>query len=368
MRHLTSFCLATGLLALTSSALSAPLDPEKPLRELFDECDADWQNTTGITKAKEPGNMAWGESYRLMAYPGMYEATRDTKYLDHLTHRFDALLTVRDDRTGRRDEFTGKAMPAWGTAHYSKPKWHCWIVHAGMLTYPAASFVRIVKADPNLQARYGAKADEYAAALKETIAGYDPDWRNGPGEDEGYYIGRALGDKHLPLNQMNALGRTLAELAVALDDPVCRDRASRLARFFEHRLTTKPSGAYDWAYWPPTEPAGPSSGEDISHAAINAEFAVLCYERGIVFDRADMDHFAATFTKSIYKGPGNFAASVAGKGEKSRYSVSVGRWVRLAQFDPQIAAAVKAYYFSLDPFPRGSVPMLGLANLLKYGK
>lgn len=367
LSHAAKFASLPLLIGLSTLCWAEPLDPSLSIPEHFDRLDTDGADLSAILKAEKPGNLAWGESYRLMAYVAMYEATGEPRYLDRVVARFGALLEIRDDRAGRKDEVRGRAMPAWGTGHYSKGKWYCWIVHAGMLTHPAASFVRLVQADPSLEARYGTHTAAFEAELRATITGFDEEWRDGPGPGEGYYHGRYLG-KHLPLNQMNALGRTLVELAAATGDTVCEERAARLARFFKRRLARKPSGAYDWAYWPPLDPSGPSGGEDISHGAINADFAALCYEQGFVFAHADMKAFAATFTQSVTRGPDGFADTVAGTGDSGRYVGSIGRWLRLSPHDPAIWGLCHQHYFALDPPPSGPVAMLALANLARYDR
>lgn len=355
--------------ALAGSAAAVPLDEGLPLQRVFDEMDADGGDVSAIRNMRRDsrGELAWGESYRMMSYAAMYEATRDPKYLDRLALHFEAVLSVRDDRDGAEDVIRGRVLPAWGSTRYSKGKRTCWIVHAGMITYPGAAFARLVREQRGLRARYGPKADEYLSAIEETVRAFDEEWRDGPGDGEGYYFGRALG-RYLPLNQQNALGRTLVQLHGATRKPVYLEKATKLARFFKRRLTARDNGAYDWAYWPPLDAKGPSSGEDISHAAINADFACLAHENGIVFTDEDMRHFADTFTKSISRGDNRFANTVSGAGDSGRYAGSVGRWLALAKYEPAVHDIVRGYLYSLDPPPRGSVAMLMVANLLKYGR
>jgi hypothetical protein len=366
VKHVTS-ALGAFLLVVAPDAASAPLSPDTPLQAVFDQMDADGGDVSRIRSIGRDarGELAWGESYQMMAYVAMYEATRDVKYLDRLVLHFDAVLSVRDDRDGAHDAIRGRTLPAWGSTRYTNGTRYCWIVHAGMITYPAGTFIRIVREDADLAAPYGAKADEYLSALEQTVAAFDADWRTGPGDGEGYYLGESLG-KYLPLNQQNALGRTLIELHAATDAPAYLDKATRLASFFKRRLTTRDDGAYDWAYWPSLDAQGPSSGEDISHAAINADFACLAHENGIVFTAEDMERFADTFTKSISKGDGEFADTVAGTGASGRYALSVGRWLALAGYRPAIHGLVREYLYSVDPPPAGPVAMLTVANLLRY--
>ena len=58
---------------------------------------------------------AWGESYTLGAFMDLYEATKDTKYLEIVADRGKRMLTHRDDKCGVRDG-SGKSRPAWSEA------------------------------------------------------------------------------------------------------------------------------------------------------------------------------------------------------------------------------------------------------------
>lgn len=65
------------------------------------------------------GQLAWGESYAMMGYVDMYQATKDRKYLDKLAEHADVLLAKRDSERGVLD-YMGRALPGWtAAAHYS---------------------------------------------------------------------------------------------------------------------------------------------------------------------------------------------------------------------------------------------------------
>jgi hypothetical protein len=207
-----------------------------------------------------------------------------------------------------------------------------------MITYPAAEFVKYVRGRPELAANYGAKAEAYLEACKQAIAAHEIEWLNGPARDEGYYCDFYL-HAHLPLNQQNALGRTLVVLWLITEDKGYRDKAERLARFFSRRLRARPDGSYDWAYWaglcgPEPYQGGPS--EDISHAAINADFAALCARHDLVFTAKDMRSFARTFTGHIYQGEGTFADTVGGKPGGNEYVGALPGWLALGEWEPKV--------------------------------
>ncbi|MBM7789822.1 hypothetical protein [Tenggerimyces flavus] len=64
------------------------------------------------TENNENGNLAWGQAYVLLGLVRMYEATHDTKYLDHLIHNVDLVLQQRDSERGVTD-YRGIAGPVW---------------------------------------------------------------------------------------------------------------------------------------------------------------------------------------------------------------------------------------------------------------
>ena len=289
----------------------------------------------GYTKSANASQLAWGESYVLMAYLSMYEATGDRAYLQRFLEHADRVLVRRDDRTGVGDELRGRVMPAWSTTKYTKDKRYAWIAHTGMITYPMARWVYLAKTDDVLGGQYPEQIRRYEQDIVETVSAFDDCWRDGPGDGEGYYHSVYLG-KALPLNMQNAFGRTLVALWLATGDETYRRRAEKLARYFKNRIT-KDGDRYVWAYWP----ADSTRIEDVSHAAINVDFAFVCYRAGIVFDKADMEAFVQTF-KGICRGAEGFAGRIDGTGEP-KYSASVARWLHLAFIAPELRKAYWEY-------------------------
>ena len=102
--------------------------------------------------------LAWGESYRLMAYISMYEASGDVVYLERAVGRFEEIIKIRDDKKGVKDEIRGRILPAWCSTKYTGGKEYAWIVHAGMITYPIARFAYLILRDSELKEHYGEKA------------------------------------------------------------------------------------------------------------------------------------------------------------------------------------------------------------------
>ena len=282
----------------------------------------------GYSRSTDAANLAWGESYVLMAYLAMWEGTGEAKYLDRFLEHTDRVLANRDDRRKVTDQVRKKVMPSWSTGRYSGGKRYAWVVHAGMITYPMARWVYLAKRDGALRKTHADRIARYEKDLAETVAAFDGSWRDGPGDGEGHYYGQYL-RKRLPLNQQNAMGRTLVAMYLATGQAKCRRRAEKLARFFNNRIRKTPQ-KYAWSYW-----GGGSGVEDFSHAAINADFAFACCRAGIGFDAEDMKAFARTFAGRI---------SPKGSLAKMRHAPQAGRWLHLAFFDPRLRRMCCEYY------------------------
>lgn len=305
----------------------------------------------------ESATLAWGESYVMSGLAAMFRATGHPMYLERLALHIDGVLAVRDDARGVAD-YRGVSGACWRNTSYQDGE-YCYAVHTGMLVVPMLEFVAAIRAEPRFGARLAAdgetlasKADAYLAAAQESVAFHDFEW-NPAGyyvfADDASFLEHAGVDQ--PLNQSNALGRAhvlLAELAPGGPD---LERATALALRMSSMITEAGDGAYLWNYW-----GGPLSGdgEDVSHAAINVDFAAMCAAHGIVFDDADVRGFAATFMERVYVDDGTFADRVAGGSTNDpSYRPQVGRWLGLAPARPAIYTAVRDLYDA--DYPASSV-------------
>ncbi len=296
----------------------------------------------------EGANLAWGESYVMSGLAAMFRATGHPMYLERLALHIDGVLAVRDDARGVAD-YRGVSGACWRNTSYQDGA-YCYAVHTGMLVVPMLEFVAAIRAEPRFGERLAAdgqtlasKADAYLVAAQESVAFHDFEW-----DPAGFYVFAddasflEYAGVDQPLNQSNALGRAhvlLAELAPGGPD---LDRAMALALRMSSMITEAGDGAYLWNYW-----GGPLSGdgEDVSHAAINVDFAAMCARHGIVFDDADVRGFAATFMQRVYVDDGTFADRVAGGSTNDpSYRPQVGRWLSLAPARPAIYTAVRDLY------------------------
>lgn len=282
----------------------------------------------------DSGTLAWGSNLLFKSYLLMYEATDDTAYLDQFVKFCGAIWKVRADRLGIRDEIRGKVVPGWSSTTFSNgiPTVHP--VHTGMITYPIARFVWLVKSRPELE-QYRAKADEYLPLIEESITEHDDLWRNGPFDDEGEY--GEIGSWPTSLNRSHTLGRTLLMLWLATGKPEYLDKVERIAIYFKRRITWLADGTVDWGHFMPDPLGRPPWDEDLPHSGQSVDFAALRAQHGVVFTRADILCFAKTLGEKVCLDDGTFSSAVSGRIWPTRYgSRDAMRWGRLFQFDSSL--------------------------------
>lgn len=278
--------------------------------------------------------LAWGSSGIIKSYVLMYEATDDTYYLDRFIQFADRLWEVRSDHAGIRDVLRDKMMPAWTSTRYSQGKPTVCMVHTGMITYPVARFVWLVKTRPELS-RYMARAEEYLPWLQETVECHDDLWKDGPFSDEGEY--GEVGIWPNSVNQTHSMVRPLLMLWLVTGEPKYLDKVERAARYFKRRLTWHPDGSVDWGHFMPDPLGRPPYDEDISHAGSTVDFAALCAQHGIVFTHKDMMGFVKTFREKVCKMDGDFSSTVSGRDWLQTWGLRAAvRWGRLFEYDPTI--------------------------------
>ncbi|WP_409343983.1 RCC1 domain-containing protein [Paenibacillus sp. MBLB4367] len=245
-------------------------------------------------------------------------------------------------------------------------------VHTGLLTYPMATFARVVYDTPALNGNpmYKAAADRYFQAAWDAASTHDYQWVENTA-NEGWYIY----PKGAPMfvdgseNQFNhylSLGKTYVELS-QIPGPHQADalnKATRMANRFKNDLTwDNVKDAYVWTYYP--KQSATYTGWDertsttinhennscwtadhdinkIPYAAIELDFAVLAYDNGIVFDEKDMQRFVHTFTRNVltYDGSGmpklNFAVDGSGGIAPPIQEVFATQWMKTAPWDDTI--------------------------------
>lgn len=254
-------------------------------------------------------------------------------------------------------------------------------VHTGLITYPIARFVRLVRENPRLRRSrvYGPKVEEYLAAVEAAIAVHDWEWREN-GSGEGYYIWvkgspNRYDGVELPANQFLAPGRTLLQLAAITGRADYADRAAKLARTFARDLRFEPNGSRVWPYWPtwgriyqgwdktddvsefrPSFCCG-RQVEDMSHGHIDVDFAYRAFRDGVAFNGRDMVAFSRTYTRNVAattaSGEPTVHDNVDGSGATEHLGMEyiAPAWVPLAFWDGAVFAQTRDIYNYRQPDP-----------------
>ncbi|MFI7615392.1 hypothetical protein ACIBP6_29595 [Nonomuraea terrae] len=286
----------------------------------------------------------------------------------------------------------GAGVPAAGsTPLVSQPV--VFTVHTGMITWGMASFARVVFGTPTLRSvpKYRAKAEEYLQAVRDAAAAHDDEWRQ-TDDGYGYFVWNkgtplAYDGTEQPTNQFLALGQTYAEIYAATGDRFYGDRVRALARTFARELKPSPNDAYTWSYWPTFghtyrgftksqeisefTPSGNGARqiEDLSHGAIDVEFAVLAFRNQLGFNGADMVRLARAYTRNMattdpqgvptttlrVDGTGGFAAA-------GQY-LQAPRWMALAPWDEALHPHALSVYVGRDLQVDQGSHLLGVAYL-----
>ena len=317
------------------------------------------------------GQLAWGESHIMEAYMVMYRVSNDSKYLKKLIQHAENVLQQRDDKQGRTN-YRGISGPTWVANKYSINKQpYAWIVHSGMITYPMADFAQLVIHTPGLQKELSFNGQSFIFVAKKlieeiraTIAAHDDQWDF----DQKVYcfrnttvINHPL--KVLPHNMYAAMGRTLLMMYIATGEAEYLRKVTGMAKYFYGHLIYNPSNmSYTWMY------GLDGSTEDISHGAIETNFAFLCYRHGVIFGHKDMERFASTFKNMIYKKPLHFSEYVDGSGILNKHLNAVGLWLPLSLFDKDIYHSIAEVFSELflKKTTNEGIIMTGIANCALY--
>lgn len=353
----------------------------------YDKDIAKLKATSGATTFdNDKGELAWSESYVLMSLLDMYRATGRVDYLQLVVADSTRLLQARDDKTSKHD-YRGIIAPVWSASSYSdacdaskfKNCNYGWIVQDGMITEPLADFGQLVIRSKQLWdvkdgsgKRFIDIAHTFVSAVAETVSAHEGQWDS----QLGVYREQAdspisVAGQVLAYNRYAAMGTTLIQMYLATGDDKYIEKAKALAVYFRSGLKHQAdTDAYVWnfaSYYP-----GP---EDISHGAIEVNFAYLCYKRGLVFTQEDMQRFANTVAKVFYLGNDGFSPKVDGRRvpDTLKFHMQIGRWIELSEFNPFIYKIVKNHFktysgekAAVTPYPGVLVALAGLALYERY--
>ncbi len=346
------------------------------IKDAFDQIDASFNGGLGYSQYNNiNATLAWGESYVMMGYMSMYHATGHPHYLQKLYQHALNVIAERDDNAGRVD-YRGISDATWVCEKYSdNQEPYAWVVHSGMITYPMADFCDVIFSTPSLHnfptlngQTMLAAAQWLSGEVQMTIAAHDDQWdttlgiyraRNAP------FLGW-ISNKDLPHNQYAAMGRTLLKMYSVTGDPQYLNKSIHMALYFNADLTLGGNGAYTWHYHPQKGP------EDLSHGAIETDFAQLAADAGVFFTATDVTAMAHTFKRNLYGDPLEFADRVDGTNGPNTYIGSTGRWLGVGENNRDNYHIILDYYFERIVYGTGGVSttlkMIAFANLERYRK
>lgn len=319
------------------------------------------------------------------------------KVIYNTVYNPDTRWSVRDVRPSHA---TAIGLPVAGRATL-QPAAHAFAVHTGQLCYPIASFVRLVYADPALSA-YKAKADAYLAAVQAAMAFHDREyWVNSLQYGSYRWIKETpvpCDGSNQPQNQCNMLAATAAELFRATRSTAYATRVGQLKRGFRASFTYA-NDAYYWPYWGIRSAAyagwaatgytakdvssytqtivAAKQIEDISHAALNLEFAIAAYRTGLPapassFTTVDMQRLANTYLLNIADGPTGAHLTINGTGAAGGSISQIPRWIPVAEWNHAVYTHALAVTRKLAIQPSQGSVVLGFAYCVfganKFGK
>jgi len=330
--------------------------------------------------AKSSESYFWIVSSRLQPMINAYEYSGDPEFLEVFVSVLDAHLKER-----YRHPTQPKVWSGWwhyagrGTLYYMP-------IHGAISYYiPALKFVRAVRADPKLKARYGKKAERWFKEITEAeIPAWDKRgcWRD-LGAEGGYYTHVAhypdaasgkivdrtdsYGGTTLAYNKVHELIETFCIAYRLTGNPWYRDRAEKCERFFRKRWR-EDDRHVEWNY---RDFSGPwdydPSGETARRGASNSfkgrktktgyfihpkggyyardlHAIVECYNVGITFTRSDIEKLVKTnleFMRMDDTANPTFRKINGSYTAKGKYGKGY-LWTALAQFSPEVRKLWKA--------------------------
>lgn len=293
------------------------------------------------------GFLAWRQSRVLESYLNMYDASNDSVFLEKFICQTDLVLMHRDD-------YMRGGVPAWSTLKYLKPgaakRPEALLINNAMILYPLARFAATIIQNEDLS-DYHNVALWYLDNVIQTVAWFQT-WYMTDGAKGWYVIQTESFVKYpginVPHNWNAAMGKVLLALYDATGEERYLDQAETLARTFKGELQLAPNGSYRWYYWFGEGFEKYKSTEDVSHGAIDIQFALLCYQHNIVFDQEDMHCFVRTLTEQIWDGH-DFRSSVWGTGQVNQTLADAGIfWIDLARIDADVLEIIENYIEGRD--------------------
>jgi hypothetical protein len=233
-------------------------------------------------------------------------------------------------------------------------------------------FSLAVKLNKNLS-KYSYIAEKLTKIAEDAVSELESQWKYNADTGEGTYWFE--GDEPMktnlaapmPINGPLALGRVIMKLYQITGKDSYYSKNMALALYFKNNLHQTTDGKYIWGYrldikkYPLIE--------DISHGAIDVDFAVQSSKISNIFTEEDLMKFARTLIATHKNG--KFFMLVDGKDNeknKTDFSEASGRWLELSAVDCQVYKIVYDYMVNMLQKNTKVHPsvMLGIAKLIKY--
>lgn len=248
--------------------------------------------------------------------------------------------------------------------------YNVFVVHTGMITYPLALYARTVLQDPKLfRSQQRQYAERFLDRVRSAVAFHDLEWSTLSNSVAGYLSIKgspvSRDGNFLPINQSNAMGRTLAELFRITGDRRYAERVENLASAWRASLRPQPGGGAAWSYWPPFSKAytGYTAADqvsiytpdippghtldDLGHSGITAEFAIAAHGAGIGVSSHDLAVLRQTYLRQLRSGPKSIRTRFGGPIANPSVAARCATWLGLGS--SSIAQHAQAVTDSADP-------------------
>ena len=286
--------------------------------------------------------MCWNEGHYLMGLLTLFELDRQPEWLERAARRITQLWDQRGSIRGQPDSLWGEVLPTW----YDTPSGDgvC-TLSSGVILRPIGRFIRLVMSQPEgepwrAQARHWLTwaRTVYAVHQREFIPLADGSgtwlepYTHGP--RRCYPRG---GSRPNPFNRIHFLLLPMLDLLHLEDDPTLRQQLTMQARYFLQHCRVTSDDCLLWEYEPGPYP---SAGEDLSHAACQAEFIVRCYQEGIVFGELEVRRAANTLTRRILRHHPVPVGDISGDSAPT-LDLAIAAWCHLAPWAPTVLPAAE---------------------------
>jgi len=331
---------------------------------------ADWKayvlNYENLTKYTDGEDITWKTTPYLGAMVTMGEATGDTESLDAFCKGWEHLQSLAST------DIDG--LFGWPTekGSYGRNGKRCIPMDDAIITEDVARFVRLVRSDPKLKARYGERAEAYLKWVEEKIwPKWEDSWLELTGTIEstrridnnytpvkiklekpcGVYRFYNPGKKpgmSLPLNQFLHVAMCYLDLYDVTGNEAYMDKATKMGWAAKQIYLVPEADRWShWNYWQPVWPGDYKRANDPVHwvgphpnrpGYASGEVAMMArmHKRGIVFTDEDMQRFVRRLLDVLWnKDLENPKFEFTMKGRDKPYPGTL--WSSLDYIDPTIA-------------------------------